>query len=310
MQDQPDDERVEGREVTFVVSDRSRASVTTDLNYNDSRFAIFGDMKFKDHPRTTVFENTPVRYSDSKWVYDNTQYWYPEHEHSFVAIYPFDTAPFSYSNSTVSFTYTLPDDYIDATDILVATHRRMFTSNSVTATPVRLAFFHILSRVNFQLKNIDAADYIRVDEIKLEGINRTGSFSIVPATLQSGSTQTEDCDFSWTDISNSGDLTANLNVEVPENETRQLFPDDDALFMMPQPDNNSVIMHITYTLFDDDSSLGQVTLTAQTPIGGWEAGKAYTYSIEIEEITKELQLTVSVKPWHQPKDTGVKVPES
>lgn len=79
--------------------------------------------------------------------------------------------------------------------------------------------------------------------------------------------------------------------------------------MVPQPDNNSVIMHITYTLFDDGVSLGQVTMTAQTPIGGWAPGKFYTYSIEIEEITKELQLTVSVKPWHQPKDTGVKVPE-
>lgn len=308
-QDQPDDGRVEGREMTFVVSDPSRASVTTDINFPDSRFAIFGDMTFKDTAPTTIFNNTPVRYSDGKWVYDNTQYWFPGHMHTFIAIYPFNPATVSYSNSTVSFSYTLPDNYADTPDIMAATHRRMYGYDT-SATPVKLTFFHILSRIDFKVTNVDAADIVRVDEIKFEGINRTGTFSITPAPLLSGSEQTEDCDYSWSGVSNSGNLTANMNVEIPETETRQLFPDDNAILMIPQTGNNSVIMHITYTLFDDDTSLGQVTLTAQTPIGGWEAGKAYTYSIDIEEITKELQLTVSVKPWHQPKDTGVKVPES
>lgn len=298
-------------EVTFIVSDQSRASVITDISYTDSKFAVYGDMKFKNNPPTTIFDNNVVRYSDGKWVYDNIQYWFHNHEHSFVAIYPYDAASASYSNSTLSFTYTLPENFADTPDIMAATHRRMHKDNpSSPASPVKFGFFHILSRINFQLTNNGAADIVRVDEIKLEGINKTGTYTITPAPLSSGIGQTQDYDFSWSGISNKGNLTANINVDIPENETRMLFPDDNDLFMIPQSDNNDVIMHLTYTMIEAGSNNGQLTLTAAEPIGGWEPGKAYTYSMTVSEITKEIYLTVSVKDWHKPKDTSVPVPES
>lgn len=305
-----------GPEVTFIVSDQSRASVTSDLNRNGSGFAIYGDMKFKDYPQTKIFDNTIVRYLDGKWRYDNPQYWFPQHEHSFIAMHPVATtvdgiSDTQYSDSRLSFEYTLPDDYTSASDLMVATHRRKIEADPAPkALPIALKFCHIMSRVNFQLTNAAAADIVRVSEIKLEGINRTGSFTIIPASLLPGSSQTDDYVFSWTGISNPGDLTANIYVDVPENGTRPLFPDNNALFMIPQPDNTGVIMHITYTLIDEGVDDEQYTLTAETPIGGWEPGKAYTYSLFVEEISKEIYLTVSVKPWQTPTGTGITVPES
>ncbi|MDE6402838.1 MAG: fimbrillin family protein, partial [Muribaculaceae bacterium] len=169
----------------------------------------------------------------------------------------------------------------------------------------------IMSRINFKVTNSKAADIVRVTEIKLDGVNRAGSFAVIPAPLLSGSRQTDDCDFAWSGISNKADMTAGIRVDIPENESRELFPDGNALFMVPQPDNKDVMMEISYELWDDGKMFEEHTLRAQAPIGGWEQGKIYTYAITVSEITKEIYLTVSVKDWQAPKQpTPVTVPES
>lgn len=308
------DDVEQGAEMTFVVSELSRASVTNDINFSGSEFAVYGDMKLKDNPSIKVFDGNIVTYRGSKWEYNNPQYWFPQHEHSFIAMHPVEAKGMSepeYSNSWLSYSYTLPTDFTEAKDLIVATHRRMADANpAAKATPVALNFFHIMSRINFVLTNEAAADIVRVTEIKLENVNRTGSFAVTPAPLLSGD-RTDDYDSRWSDASYMGTVTAPLRVDVPENEARPLFPDDNALLMIPQPDNKGVILHIKYTLIDAGAKDEQLTLTAQTPIGGWEAGKIYTYSLYIREITKELYLTVSVKNWQAPKQpTGITVPES
>lgn len=299
-------------ELTFDVADRSRASVTGMLNFQGSEFAIYGDMKFKDNNPQIIFNKTIVSYKNGQWGYDDTQYWYPKHEHSFIALHPVDITGLSdtrYSDSRLTFTYTLPDNFQSAQDLLVATHRRMFEDGTQSSSAT-LRFWHILSRVNFNVKDEGAADNVKVTKIVLEGINKKGTFSIIPAPVSSGGKQTDDYTFSWTDISNKGNLTANISVEIPENEVRPLFPDNNALLMIPQPDNQDVIMHISYTLYDANAQPKELTLTAQSPIGGWMPAKEYTYTIAIREISKEIDITVSVKDWQTPKATGITVPES
>lgn len=305
-------------EVTFVAADLSRAVAHSSLSTEGSSFVIYGDMKYmnSDH-LINVFDGNAVTYSNGKWTYKNTQYWFPKHEHSFVAAYPAEAKGRSdaeYADSRLSFTYTLPEAYGEASDLMVATHRRQYqydeNTSSSSSLPVNLKFQHIMSRINFKVTNNKAADIVRVTEIKLEGVNRTGSFTVIPAPLLPGSRQTDDCDFAWSGISNKADISAAIRVDIPENESRELFPDGNALFMVPQPDNNSVMMLITYTLIDAGAADEQFTLSAQAPIGGWEQGKIYTYELSVSEITKEIELTVSVKPWHPEKNTGITVPES
>lgn len=313
--DTSDDETVKrGAGLSFEVSELTRASVTTGLD----KFSVYGDMQIKD-TRTIIFDKTEVvrNHANGKWNYAGpTQYWFPQHVYSFVAIAPVSAFEAGngpqYSNSAISFTYTLPDNFKSTHDLLVATHRRMYKDNrgSSSALPVKFGFFHILSRINFNVKSVEVADILRVTKIELKGINRTGTFTVVPAPLLSGSEQTDDYNSSWTGISNKGNLTANILVDIPENESRSLFPDDNALFMIPQPDNKDVITEITYELWDDGEKFEEHTLTAKTPIGGWEPGKVYTYSIAINAITKEIYVTVSVKDWQTPNPTGITVPES
>ena len=304
-----------GDEMILAVGELSRSSLTTNLNTQGSRFAIYGNMKFKDYDPTLIFDKTIVSYNNNRWTYGETQYWFPQHVYSFVAMHPVDPAGISdteYSDNRLSFTYTVPDDYKSANDLMVATHRRLYEENSSSpTTPVKLMFWHIMSRINFQVSNAGAADNLRVTKIELERVNRTGTFAITPAVLSADSRQTDDYDFSWTGISNNGTLTADIRVDIPETEDRSLFPDDNALFMIPQPDNKDVRVKITYTLIDAGANDEELTLTAESPIGGWESGKVYTYTTAISEITKEIYLTVSVKDWQAPKQpTPVTVPES
>lgn len=314
-------------ELSFEASELTRASVTTDDALKAQGFAVYGDMKFERDderiPPTVIFNGTAVTYNDNKWSYTGTQYWFPRHEHSFVAVHPADAAGMydtTYSGSQLSFKYKLPDDYKETRDLMVAAHRRKVPEDnpSYSADPVRFKFFHILSRVDFKVTNAGAADILKVTNITLEGVNKTGTFSIVPAPLLSGSGQTDDYDSSWSGISDKGTLTADINVEIPEFDNveipeyaaRSLFPDDNALFVIPQPDNNSVIMKITYTLNEGGADIETLTLTAETPVGGWQPGKMYTYSLSVEETSKEIYLTVSVKPWQTPTGADVTVPES
>lgn len=306
------EDTVQGREVQFAVSDETRASVTTDKTIQKAPFAVYGDMKFPENtPPLVVFNNTEVRYNGNRWTYGATQYWFPKHEHSFVALHPAGAVTPSYSNSTLSFTYTLPDNFASTHDLMAATHRRKVPEEnnpSYSAGPVRFGFFHILSRVNFQVKNDGAAEMVRVTEIKLEGVDKTGTFTIAPAPLSSGSSQTDDYTLSWDGISNKAPITTNIRVDIPKDEERPLFPDNNALLVIPQPQNKDVIMSITYTLIDAGADDEEQTLTAETPIGGWEMGKVYTYAITVSETTNKIYVTVSVKDWISGSDNDVDVP--
>lgn len=308
-----------GSELQFAAGELTRA-VTTNINTEGSKFSLFGEKKFQgesaSHSPIVIFNNTPVTYSGEGWTYGEPEYWFPQHEYSFVAVHPVSVLSKSgveYSNSSLSFSYTMPlseseeVNIPDLADIIVSTHRRMYKESiSSSAAPVRLNFFHVMSRINFQLTNEGAADMVRVKKIELEGVNKTGTFSITPASLLSGGIQTDDYDCSWTGLSNIGNVTANLDAEVPKNEERSLFSDDKALFMIPQPDNNSVIIKISYTLCNANKDDKEVTLTAETPIGGWEPGKIYTYIVSVKK--QNITFKVTVVDWKDGTENDLKVP--
>ncbi|MDE6304584.1 MAG: fimbrillin family protein [Paramuribaculum sp.] len=309
-------------ELLFATSGLTRASVTADINTKGSRFAVCGDMKNvvsenSGNKPTVIFYNTEVEYDGSSWSYGDTRYWLPKYEYSFVAIYPTSVLSgaaddLQYSNSTLSSTYTIPVsdgekiNTHELVDIIAATHRRGHTDNS--ATPVNLKFFHIMSRINFLLSLTGTVDKVRVTEIELEGVNKTGTFAVTPATLTAGS-RTDDYTLSWTDISGMSNLVAEIDTDVNNGDTQPLFPDDNAMFMIPQPENKEIIMKITY-IYDHGEEQLQQTMVAQTPIGGWEAGKMYSYSLALDIVDEEVNMSfdVNVTDWKEGASNDVSVP--
>ncbi|MDE6321166.1 MAG: fimbrillin family protein, partial [Muribaculaceae bacterium] len=314
----------EGIELSFSTAVSSRATVTTDINTAGFSFAVYGDMtsaatESTDSKRTVIFNNTKVNYDGSKWSYDEPRYWLPQREYSFVAIHPASVIPVgssAYSNSTLTFSYTIPtsDGNIinrdNLADIIAATHRRRYKDSGTTsASPINLTFFHTMSRINFTVNYEGQPDEIRITKIELEGVAKTATFSLTPAPLTAIGNPTDDYTLTWDGIADHGTLIAEINTDVQNGDTQPLLPDNDAMFMIPQPQNTDIILTISF-IADEGQGPEEQTLSAQTSIGGWDAGRAYTYSVGINLVKEQKDMTIDVivNDWSEGADTDVSVP--
>lgn len=301
-----------GRELSFIASGMSRASVISDINTPGSKFAVFGDMKFSgtaDASPSIVFNKTEVAYIDNEWYYDDTQYWYPKHEYSFVAVFPLsvvgsETLP-RYSDSSLSFTYTISAssgnevNKNDIPDILGATHRRSYTDGA--SQPVSLRFSHLMSLINilpgFNDNIMDSETYIKFHKVELTGVKNKATFNILPAPILSN-TQTDDRVIEMT----GQDGEINLTIAFPEpkkimnhGDNVRLFDANDAIIMLPQifaADSGAKIV-LTYTINDDPEAM---TLSVPLRLREWEPGKSYNYKFTLDR-TGLVSSTTTITDW-------------
>lgn len=307
--DSPEDVVGNGSEVKFTVSDLSRASVKTSIN----QFAVYGDMKSVDYNTEpyVVFDKTEVQYRENNWSYNGIQYWFPRHEYSFVAIHPIsvlgnDNTP-DYSDSELSFTYTLPvsdgNKVIanDVSDILGATHRRYYGEGA--SLPVSFTFSHLMSLINVAPAlddNVMAPDaYLQVRKLELTGLKSKATFSILPAPRLSNN-QTDDRVIEVT--GQEGEANLAIEFATPKKIMNhggnvRLFDANDAIIMLPQTftaDSQSQII-LTYTIND-----GTETKEMSSPLKllVWESGKSYTYKLTLDR-TGLIFGTTTITNWSE-----------
>lgn len=310
-------------EVVFDVSGASRASrasVTTssDINTLGSKFMVFGDLlvpeKENGEPDNrepiVVLEKTVVEYKTDGWSYDEARYWFPNCEHSFVAVHPssiFESIEPAYSGSGVSFTYELPlgegntVNKEDITDVISATHRRLYLEDDVENT-VSFAFGHLLSLVNLSAAfddNIMATtDYIEFHKLELSGFITQATFSIHPSSLQVNN-QTDDREIDVTGHAGNGNLTFEFSEPVKVENNRayvKLFADNDAILMLPQTfaaDSDAKFI-LSYTVSNKPSEMKQVTLSLKDV--AWTTGNAYSYKFTINR-TGILMNNTEITNW-------------
>lgn len=303
--DAPDIDDVRGAELSFAVSNLSRASESPAFN----KFAVYGDMKFPvDNSTipTVIFNKTEVEYKNNTWSYAGTQYWFPKHEHSFVAVHPLsvleaDNTP-QYSNSQLSFTYTIPTtagnkvSSNSITDIIAATHRRLYNvddKNSVTT----LNFGHLMSKINFAPaldgNMMTDEDYIEFYKFELTGFKTKATFNIVPASRQSNS-QTDDRVVEVTRQESEGSLTIEFAqpVKITGNSKNvSLFDDNSALIMLPQSfgaDSDAKIV-LSYKI-NKESTIKEIILPLMNR--EWESGKSYVYKFTITRQAAHFDTTI------------------
>ncbi|MDE7411666.1 MAG: fimbrillin family protein [Paramuribaculum sp.] len=290
-------------EVSFATSGLSRASETPPFD----RFAVYGDMKFPVDDNTAplvIFDNKEVEYRNGSWTYTGVQYWYLKHEHSFIAVSPVSVVDPAvnpqYSNSRLSFTYTIPaidgiiENKDDVSDIFVATHRRLYVSGN---DPVTLKFRHIMSLVNIALALDDDLmkndEFVLINKLELSGIKTKAEFNILPSAILSNN-RTDD---NVVEVSEQeGDAKLTINFDTPlkiinKGKPVSIFANDDALIMLPQvfaADSKAKIV-FTYTVNGDTEAPKAISLSFRDM--KWELGKSYTYqgSFEIDKAQVQLQ---------------------
>ena len=305
------------QEVEFATADVSRA-VTTNINYIGSRFALFGDMKYSTGSPVEIFRNVEVKYNGDAWNYAGMQYWFPNHEHSFVAIYPAEVFKNDdgarYVNSRLSFSYTIPTtdgtilDKDGTLDLLVATHRRMY--NAGGDNTIFLRFGHLMSLINFapafsdNLLSDDA--YILLHRLELLEIATQARFDILPASRQSGN-QTDDMEVDVaTQETDNPAMTFTTPVKVKNHaESTNLFVLADALIMLPQSFSaESEAKIVFYYSINDETTMRQVELPLNNQ--RWELNNRYTYKFTIERSGLKLD-QCEINPWTEIKGDHIVV---
>ena len=299
-----------GTEMEFDATEvaGSRASITTTETLKNQPFMLFGDMYRGGEfyaGRKELFFKQMVTFKNNKWDYGTPLYWLMGQEHTFVAIHPYlDSTPeisdLDYSDSKVSFIYTLPESLDNVTDILVAAHRRKYNLNSEAA--VRFKFNHLLSCINIMpaldefLMYEDETEkdeypynkdeYILFQKIELIGIKTKAAFSFTPELLSGNATSTDECKVTCEIKDGLYNYTFDYSkkpVAVTNNkENVSVFDNDKAVLIMPQSfaDDSDSEIRLYYSV-NDDNVLRKITI----PLKGvtWNMGTNYTYKFTIEK---------------------------
>ncbi|MDE6485317.1 MAG: fimbrillin family protein [Duncaniella sp.] len=304
-----------GAELSFTTYEPTRASETPAFD----RFAVYGDIKYQTENAQApivLFDKTIVEYKNDIWSYEDTQYWVPDREHSFVAITPESIlnagSNTRYLNSRLTYEYSIPatggnlSSNSDIDDIMVATHRRFFKKIDVTTSPldtkINLKFTHILSQINFTPaftdNHLGSDDYILFHKLEFSGVSTKALIDILPATMQSNN-QTDDMVLDITS-QQRGTITLPFTtpVKVENNAINvNLFADNGSILMLPlnfEADSEAKITFY-YTVNGEDL-MKQVSIPLNNQ--KWESGRSYTYKFIIDRTGLKWE-NCEINPWNR-----------
>ncbi len=308
----------------FDVAAISRSSETTSDNITALPFVVYSDMKrlssTSDNDFIKVHDATEVKYNaqSKKWSYDNTQYWFPDFQYSFVALHPLDATGITeraYQNNRLKLNYTQPKDYSSASDILVSAHRRNCEEGEKDA--VSFNFAHILTNMQILISYKGPSSgptSIKVDNLILKEVPVKSLYSIQPAPLTGDSKMTydwvysEDSQKGWT-VESRGSVEISFPSAAPrEIQANQgafpLFTNGDALLLLPNPadPDSEAGLELNYTTNTGETE----SVYAPLPAKGWEPGTKITLSMVIG--ASAVQMSYTVEDWKEGTTTNTTVP--
>ena len=171
-------------------------------------------------------------------------------------------------------------------------------------TPVQLTFHHALARVRVQVRNVNPADSIRIDSVKLVNLYRKGDFIFNAANLPDGPmTYASEPDPKWTNHSAMRNFAAAVvtgGVLIP-NQTYVSVVGDSA--GAGKSDNSIMVMPQT-------TNIGESSTDTDPDLGTTGTEKFYLY-IQAQSVDGEGNATAdpSTKYWiavpHPGKATGI-----
>ena len=312
-------------ELVFVTAERSRAAETTTANLTAKPFAVYGDVCLAsgEGDITVLMNGRQATYTSGKWDYGTTIYWFPNHIHSFVALHPIEAinntrtvTDVKYTHDGLSFNYTHPANYKNASDLLIATHRRQYVQElGKTVDPVSFTFEHILSVLDIRIKYYEELAYsnwnnrIEVTEIVLDGINVSGSYSVRLDDLTATDAGTDAHTVSgWSNLTSGsrtfrGDTytawnTGHINGRYDKqfDVFKQVFRNNDAITVLPK-DSGDVKLTMTFRLYVNGTYAADHTLSTVLKDAEWKAGQKIIYDLQVS-VGEILQGGCKVEDWN------------
>lgn len=246
--------------------------------------AFLGKQKYMDHVEIKKF--------DDSWKPETDYFWLNGKSLDFYAWYPYNSAegtngiPAGMTLNQEDFSsisYTVPTDVSKQEDLMFALNKN--ASEPADGKATSLDFKHSLAAVKFVVGDLPTGT--KVTSVALKGVKYKGDLAVT--TDDKGEVQ-----FTWSNLANeTRDFTQATDKEVKENDTdNAITKANQTFFMMPQTLPDDAMVEV---VVEDEKGV-KVTLTGAlqdaTAAGGaknkWEAGKTYTYTINLSGVTAEI----------------------
>lgn len=275
--------------IGFNVQEPVKSAVTGAADI--SSFEVWGWYGSDTDRNKKVFDGTQVNKIGSDWTYDNLQYWVPDMNYTFYAVYPFDAGECSADGTITVENFDCSAFGDKAVDLMTAGA----VGSGNTQDKVVFDFVHELSKLKFRFESSQTA--VTITDIKLYGISAQGSLTKTP---ENGS--------SWT-LGNA--VTADNPLYVTEaalNAGNSYAAEPYGELLLP-PHTALTDAKLSFSYYynwetPENAHKAELQLAAgSTTITSWEAGKSYNYTVKIP-ATNDIKLTVTVAGWDI-QDTSV-----
>ena len=278
--------------IGFNVQEPVKSAVTGAADI--SSFEVWGWYGSDTDRNKKVFDGTQVNKIGSDWTYDNLQYWVPDMNYTFYAVYPFDAGECSADGTITVENFDCSAFGDKAVDLMTA---GAVEGSGNSPKSVDFNFRHELAKVKFTVKTADP-DGVAVSFLKLYGISAQGSL-----------TKPQDGSASWRleNAVGSDNTPYSVNEEVVLNTGNSYTAEPFGELLLPPHDALAEArLSFSYYYGSNSTQIKSADIPLAAGTGGitsWEAGKSYNYTVKIP-ATNDIKLTVTVVGWDT-QDTSV-----
>ena len=253
---------------------KTKGAVTSSGNLD--KFGVWCQLTNGNNERISYFSNLEVSRDLSSGVCSSDTYYWPGSDFTkleFLAVGPYAPEGLTPDNTILptSFTYTVPEEAVDQTDIIIATPKYSTESAAYPGnydTQINLNFNHILSAVNVKVGDIPGGGVI--NSVSIKNLHNAGTYTVATGA--------------WTVTSESptASYTIENTVEVNENTQSgtQINPENATFMLLPQTLTENAVLEVNFT---HALTNNKVTLSGKiadiTPT--WTKGNSYNYLINI-----------------------------
>lgn len=251
--------------------------------------SLYGFCRDREGQDLALFDNETLSYDFGKWSYTGgTRYWAIGYDYSFMGIYPQNDG-LARDGRTVTLSSFETKKYQPGQqqDLLVGCHHRDLAATEDTS-PVPLQMKHILSGLDFRVRNTSTEEKLELTNISITGVYTNGSCEITPKEGQSdisvtwttgGSQLTDKDHFKGVDISSLG-----------SGAESSIF--SEKLLVLPQAITDKVVLNITISSLSDGSSYSK-SIKLSKNVTEWEPGRTYSYVVSASYRYISLDLVVN-----------------
>lgn len=277
--------------IGFNVQEPVKSAVTGAADITS--FEVWGWYGSNTERNKNVFNGTQVNNTDSGWTYDNLQYWVPDMNYTFYAVYPFGVGECSADGTFTVKDFNCSAFGDNAVDLMTA---GAVEGSGNSPRSVVFNFSHELSKLKFRFES--SQTMVTITDIKLYGISAGGTLEKARGGNASWNM--------WSPVTADNPTYSVTGAVVLNTENSYAAEPYGELLLPPHSALTNAKLSFSYYYWEtpENAHKAELQLAAgSTTITSWEAGKSYNYTVKIP-ATNDIKLTVTVAGWDT-QDTSV-----